>query len=214
MRRPGKLRLRLSWLGLVAAMAATAAAEDDPWAPLRSARQSLSADSPLAAEFVQSFTPAGFSSGDSERGRLYLALPDCLRWDYQQPYPRSYLLCGDTVWAWSPGESVGDRFDRVSREEAGLDFLLLSVDRLSERYAAALSGGTDGTLRLDLDPLGDKAAFRQATIRLDTSTGYPLEISYSDNEGNRTLFELSSFGPSEGGERFSPPDDIEWIVNE
>jgi len=210
MRRPGNLWL---WLGLIATMAATAPAADDPWAPLRSARESLSANSPLAAEFVQSFIPAGFSSGDSERGRLYLALPDCLRWDYEEPYPRSYLLCGDTVWAWSPDESVGDRFDHVSRDEAGLDFLLLSVDRLSERYAAAVSRGADGTVQLDLEPLSDEAAFRQATIRLDASTGYLLEISYSDHEGNRTLFELSSFGPSEGSERFSPPDDIEWVVN-
>ncbi len=211
MRRPGKLRL---CLGLVAAVAATGQAADDPWAPLRAARESLSAGSPLEAEFVQSFTPAGFSSGESERGRIYLALPDCLRWDYDQPYPRSYLLCGETIWAWSPDESVGDRIDGVSREEDGLDFLLLSVDRLKERYGATVADGPEGTIWLGLEPLSAEAAFREAEIRLDASTGYPIEISYSDQEGNRTLFEFSSFGPAADSGQFSPPHDIDWILNE
>ena len=171
------------------------------------------ADSPLVADFVQSFTPSGFSSGEREAGRLYLALPDCLRWDYDQPYPRSYLLCGDTVWAWSPEDTVGDRFDQVSRDEVGLDFLLLSVEALKERYAALVTVSPRGSIRLDLDPLSEQAAFQQATIQLDASTGYPVEISYSDREGNRTVFELSSFRSSPDGMHFSPPDDIEWVVN-
>jgi outer membrane lipoprotein-sorting protein len=214
MSRHGRLCLLLGVVALVAMGNTLVLAQDDPWASLRSARENLAANSPLTADFAQSFTPAGFSTGERETGRLYLALPDCLRWDYVEPYPRIYLLCGDTVWAWSPGEPVGDRFDRISRDESGLDFLLLSVDRLIERYAVTGSDEANGSTRLDLDPLTDEAAFQEATIRLDASTGYPLEISYSDTEGNRTHFELSSFAPSAARDPFTPPDHIEWVVNE
>jgi outer membrane lipoprotein carrier protein len=213
MKRPGLWPL-LGYLGFAVVSVGALTAQDDPWASLRAARQSLSENSPLEARFTQTFTPAGFSTGESESGSLYLALPDCLRWDYEEPYPRSYLLCGDTIWAWSPDEEVGDRIDGVSRDEAGLDFLLLSVDKLSERYSVATSDVEDESLRLDLDPLSDEAPFRQATLRLAGSTRYPLEISYRDAEGNRTLFELSNFRPSSDEQRFTPPSDIEWIVNE
>jgi outer membrane lipoprotein-sorting protein len=203
----------LGCLGLVVLVASVLGAQDD-WASLRTARENLAQNSPLEARFTQTFTPAGFSTGESESGRLYLALPKCLRWDYEEPYPRSYLLCGDTVWAWSPDESVGDRFDNVSRDEAGLDFLLLSVDKLSKRYSVETSEVADGRLRLDLDPLSEEAVFRQATLRLADSTRYPLEISYRDAEGNQTVFDLSDFERSTGEPRFSLPEDIEWIVNE
>lgn len=186
-------------------------ADDDPWAALRAVRETLTADSPLAANFLQTYVPAGFSSGEQENGRLFLALPDCLRWDYEDPYPRSYLLCDRTVWAWSPDEPLGDRFEQVSREEAGLDFLLLSADRLAERYTVDSTLAPEGEVVLTLEPLEPEAPFQSATIRLDPETKRPLEIAYTDREGNETRFELTLFRSLEDTAPFSPPSDIEWI---
>jgi outer membrane lipoprotein-sorting protein len=197
-------------LGLLSPLAADEAA----WAELERARQELAA-APLAAEFVQTYVPAGFSSGDEENGRVYLSLPSCLRWDYEEPYPRSYLLCAQTVWAWSPEEPVGDRYLAVSREEAGLDFLLLSVDRLRLRYAASL-GTADGTsgdeaIAIDLASLTDEAPFARARITLDGASRRPVRLEYTDREGNSTRFDLTSFAALADHGLFLPPEEIEWI---
>jgi len=73
--------------------AAVGAAEIDPWSVLSGVRESLVAAGPTGAEFSQVYVPAGFTSGEKEAGKLALALPDCLRWDYVAPYPKSFLLC-------------------------------------------------------------------------------------------------------------------------
>lgn len=195
----------------LAVTARPAPAEDDAWEALRTVRQALVADSPLTAVFEQSYVPAGFTDGERETGRLLLGLPTCLRWDYREPYPRSYLLCEQTVWAWSPDEPVGDRLTDVSRDEAGLDFLLLSVDRLSERYAVASETDDAGWVHLTLEPRAPTSAFAKAWIALDPASGRPTEIAYRDREGNETRFLLTAFEPLEDASLLAPPEGVDWI---
>lgn len=210
--RPGLITARIL-AGLAALLIVSSArpADEDPWEALRAVRESLIAGSPLAANFLQTYVPAGFQSGESENGRLFLGLPSCLRWDYQEPYPRSYLLCEDTVWAWSPDETVGDRITDVSREEAGLDFLLLSVDRLAERYAVSAETTPDERVAMTLTPHSPTAPFQEAWITLDPTAGHPTEIAYRDQEGNETRFTLTLFRQLDDQSLLSPPKDIEWI---
>lgn len=214
-RRDATKNVAACWAIGLCWLAAAVRADDDAWAELEAAREGLAMESPLAANFVQSYVPAGFSSGDEETGRLFLSLPACLRWDYEEPYPRRYLLCGQSVWVWSPDEPVGDRFLQVSREEAGLDFLLLSVERLRERYEAALATTEDGAARIELAPTSEEAPFARAAITLGGESRRPVRLEYADREGNETRFDLSLYrgieprGPGEAG-LFTPPD-IEWI---
>src|SRR3954471_2172584 len=93
--------LLLSTLGLLAGAGRAAAQEVDPWAALKTVRQSLVDAGPTGASFVQTYIPSGFSSGEKESGKLALALPDCLRWDYTAPYPKSFLICGGVLHAWN-----------------------------------------------------------------------------------------------------------------
>lgn len=182
----------------------------DPWGELQNVRVAL-IESPQEADFVQTYTPAGFSTGDEESGHLYLGLPTCLRWDYEEPYPRSYLLCNQTVWAWSPDEERGDRYLNVSEDEAGLDFLLLSTERLRSRYDAEARTTDNGNIILDLVPKESKATLAEARIELDPSRREPVRFSYADQEGNRTSFTLTLFRRVEDPTRFSPPQSVEWI---
>lgn len=206
---------RFGRVGLVAVVVLAAAglvrADDGAWAELEAARESLAAASPLAANFVQTYVPAGFSTGDEESGRLFLSLPSCLRWDYEEPYPRRYLLCGQTVWIWSPGEPFGDRYLSVSREEAGLDFLLLSVERLRQRYEAVLGAGEDGSTRIELAAPSSQASFARARITLDGASRHPVRLEYTDWEGNETRFDLTLYRGLEETSLFLPPEGIEWV---
>ncbi len=190
-------------------VAAGARADDAAWDKLTTVRDALSA-AKVEAEFAQTYVPAGFSTGDEESGTLYVGLPECLRWDYEEPYPRRYLLCGQTIWVWSPDEEVGDRYLGVSREETGLDFLMLSVERLRQKYEAALTD--DGTI--ELTGLGDVAAFSIARIEADPESGRPVRLSYTDLEGNETTFVLETYSGIEDREAFLPPAGIEWIDTE
>lgn len=205
--------MRASFLSVLisGSLAVPVAAQEtvDPWAVLAAARNALVAASPLEAEFLQTFTPAGFSTGDTEGGRLYLALPDCLRWDYRDPFPRSYLICDGIVHIWSPGDSEGRRLHVDRTEEPGLDLLLLSVEALQQRYRATLGPTGEGDFEVVLLPTGSGASFSEAAIVIEPSTSRPRVIRYVDQEGNASRFDLSSYAPDGDEGRFVAPP-ITW----
>ena len=185
----------------------------DPWALLEHLRASLAADAPLKAHFTQSFVPAGFSSGETESGTFSLALPDCLRWDYAEPDPKSFLICGQSGYAWNQGETTGRFLHIAARDEPGLDLLLLPTTELEHRYGASSKAGTNGRQEIWLAPIDPtKNALVSATLELDAAGDRLLAIAYSDREGNRTRFDLTSYEPLRASDRdvFAPPESIRW----
>jgi outer membrane lipoprotein-sorting protein len=204
-------------LGTLAAAPVRAAGPDasqDPWQILQSVRQSLVDSGPTAATFTQTYVPAGFSSGDSESGRLSLALPDCLRWDYQDPYPKGFLLCGSVAHSWNPQDKTGRRYRIDRKNEPGLDLLLLGVEDLKNRYRASARSLAAGRVAVDLGPLAGQETpgneLTDASFLVDLATRRLVEVSYHDREGNLTRFVIKDYKglPRQG--QFSPPGGIRW----
>jgi outer membrane lipoprotein-sorting protein len=194
----------------VLAAGALPAQENDPWALLAGVRQSLVEAGPTGARFVQTYIPAGFSSGEKESGQLALQLPDCLRWDYTEPYPKGFLLCGGVVHAWNPEDQSGRRYRVDRKNEPGLDLLLLGVDDLKNRYQAAAKAGEAGRVEVQLTPKGKVAELADASLTVDTGTKRLVAVSYHDKEGNLTRFEISGYESLPRQGRFSPPTGIRW----
>ena len=194
----------------VSTHAANAETAESPWSALEEVRRTLARVGATGAEFDQTFVAAGFSSGDTENGRLAFSLPDCLRWDYSEPYPKSFLVCQDTAWYWNETDGTGRRQAIDSRNEPGLDLLLLSVDSLSERYEATSEAGEENSVLLTLKPKGDSSEIAEAWLTLDPNAGRVLRLEYRDREGNQTSFAIHGYQPLANGESFSPPASIAW----
>jgi outer membrane lipoprotein-sorting protein len=201
-------------LACAGSLQAQTAAAPDPWKVLQGVRQSLVDSGPTAAAFTQTYIPAGFSSGDSESGRLALALPDCLRWDYQDPYPKGFLLCGGVAHSWSAQDKKGRRYRIDRRNEPGLDLLLLGVDDLKNRYRATSRLLDGGRIAVDLAPLAPKGKqveeLTDASFIVDPAAQRLAEVSYHDREGNLTRFVIKDYKglPRQG--QFSPPGGFRW----
>ena len=189
-----------------------AAAGLEPWTLLLDLRSALIGDSPLTVEFDQTFTPAGFSAGDTESGSLAISLPNCLRWDYYDPFPRSFLLCRELAYSWNPGEASGRRYRIADDERHGLDLLRLDVDTLRLRYSAEIESHEDG-FSVFLQPLDDTTDIRHASLTVAPGGDRLLAITYEDVEGNTTSFALRDYTPSTSSDLFAPPIDVEWIEN-
>lgn len=196
------------------ASATPSLAEDgSAWQVLDAARKSLAASGAERAEFVQRYVPAGFSSGEEETGLIAFRLPDCLRWDYREPYPKSFLVCGERVYSWNPEDRRG-QISPVDREnQPGLDLLLLPADQLSERYDASAEPVGDGRVAVHLSPraeMADRTELTNATLVVDTRADRLVEVSYQDHEGNRTTFEISGYKALEDRGVFERPEGISW----
>ena len=209
MRRHNHLLL-LTIAAVFAASAARAQEQPEPWSLLDGVRDSLVEAGPTGAKFTQTYIPAGFSSGEKEAGRLALHLPDCLRWDYDEPYPKSFLLCGGVAHSWNPQDKSGRRY-RVDRQnEPGLDLLLLGVGDLKGRYQATSRATDGGRVEIALSPKGKVSELTDATFIIDPAARRIVQVSYHDREGNLTRFEIGGYQglPRQG--RFSPPGGINW----
>ena len=199
-------------LAIVLLFAGSSAAQDeiDPWARLEALRDRLEGED-VRADFVQTFLPAGFSAGDEESGILYLAIPECLRWDYHQPYPKTYLVCGQEVFTWNEGETQGRRFLLESANEPGLDFLRLRIESLKARYSTESELLEESRLKIVFTPLEPGHTLEKASVVLDLETGLLVHLTYEDLEGNRTRFDLSSYRPIAGAAPFDQPAELEWL---
>ena len=186
-------------------------AAQDAWSALDTLRGHLHEQSPFRAGFVQTFVPEGFSSGEKESGRMALALPECLRWDYDEPYPKSFLLCGDVFHYWNPGEDEGHTEEIEAKREPGLDLLLLEVEELRVRYRAELSDGPGKSREIRLRPLEPNEFVAEALLRLNGRLDRLLLLRYLDPEGNVTEFAISGHEKGAPAGTFNPPEGIEWL---
>lgn len=197
------------WLVLLQATAGAGRSDDDAWRAVETLRQALAADSPLTAEFTQTFTPSGFAEGDTETGTLSIDLPDCLRWDYRKPFAKSYLVCGDTAYTWNEGETTGRRVPIEGDDRAGLDLLRLDTAALVESFAANRRMAASG-LEVELAPRRAEATIRNATLEISSDGRRLAALAFTDIDGNRTLFRLEDYRRAAGG-RLAPPAELEWI---
>jgi outer membrane lipoprotein-sorting protein len=167
----------------------------DPFQAIEDVRRGLAAKGPVAARFEQSFIPAGFTSGEVETGTLALQLPRCLRWDYLDPDPKSFLLCDLELYSWIPGESSGQLVPLEDAEQPGLDLLLLPRERLEALYSASWAAATEGQpaeiVLAPKDP--DHTAIATARLAFTAETGTLDSLSWSDREGNRSRFLFSTW---------------------
>jgi len=184
------------------------AAGKDPWQLLAGARTAMQEGGPQQWTFTQTYLPTGFDRGEEETGRVALDLPRCVRWDYDQPYPKSFLLCGERLWSWNPGEPVGHLYD-LDATQPGLDLLLLDVDELDDRYdARAQPAG--GATRVQLTPKrAGGGALRDAAILVDAG-GRVRELTYRDAEGNRSTFRFQPTPAPPADGHFTAPGGVKW----
>lgn len=202
------LRVTLA-LGLTAGFAA-ALDTPDPWTSLDRVRGRMSAAGALRADFVQTYLPAGFTAGDAESGRVALALPDCLRWDYLEPYPKSFLICGARAHSWVEGEPRGQRTTIAARHEMGLDLLLLPLAELRGRYRATAQTSSLGGLEIALEPLDPASPLVAVQLAFDAGEERLISLEYRDREGNVTSFRFTGYRPLDDPEAFAPPPGLDW----
>jgi len=211
---PGSVLAVLACAVLVASLGSpdlsTAQSAADPWSQLQALKDGLVGEV-VSADFVQTFLPAGFSTGDEETGVLHLSVPDCLRWDYHLPYPKTYLVCGQEAYTWNEGEPQGRRFVLESDSEPGLDFLRLRIENLENRYSAAPAALDATTLEIVFTPIDPGHSLVQASVVLDMETHRLKRLTYEDLEGNRTHFDISNYRTVSGPPPFDLPPNIDWL---
>jgi len=170
----------------------------------------------LSFDFAQTTTLA--QMGGIERtasGRIFLAQPNKLRWEYDTPTKKQIISDGATLVMVSEEEKkayvtkTGAQFDI----RQPLAILTGQVD-LCNTYEASLLEPADGRKRLKLVPK-KQMGFQSMILHVDPNTSLVQAIESVDAYGNKTMLRLNNQqfnrGLPDSKFVFTPRDDIEIV---
>ena len=176
--------------------------------------------SDLQAGFVQRATNRLSGMSQEASGRLFLKWPGKMRWEYENPEPRLFLIDGKTLWSYSPVERQAVAQDvkgALSTGPIGILFGLGSLRR-DFRVRRILHAGTkEGQEHLlDLTPKGQDLSFKRVILAIDRESYLIRRVTVFDPYGNTTVVELSKLevngGLEDGLFRFSPPPGTDLVA--
>jgi outer membrane lipoprotein carrier protein len=168
----------------------------------------------LRAKFTESYTGLGMNR--TESGTLLLEKPGRMRWDYDSPPGKVFLLDGKFGWFYTPG---APQVQRVAAKElddlrSPLRFLLGHTElekELSGLQVTADASG-NGNLVLTGQPRGEEKRVSRVTLSVEPATGAIDAMEIDESDGAITHFSFTGQQPNVAlpadSFRFAPPEGV------
>ncbi len=146
-----------------------------------------------ASNFVQIYTPAGFTTAKRESGRLWIQTPQRLRFDYEAPEKKTFTYDAGEGRLLTPEDKQLTIQKLTAEDRARLPIVFLSdPSDLAREYSVSAEAAEGGATRILLKPRTPRAdlVWLRLTIARD---GVVTELSYEDASGNRTEFRFDGW---------------------
>jgi outer membrane lipoprotein carrier protein len=91
----------------------------------------------MEAVFLEKYTSGG-NSLRAESGRVYFSRPGRMRWDYQSPEQKLFLVDGKNVWYYVPGDHTANRAQLKQSDDLRTPLALLTGKVKIERLCGGL----------------------------------------------------------------------------
>ena len=178
----------------------------------KSVRQSLVDAGPTGAGFVQTYIPAGFSSGEKESGRLALSAARLPAVGLHGPLSQELPALRRRGPRLERGGQVRPALPGGPQERARARPAAARRRRPQDRYQATAKAARRRAVEIALLPKekGKKSELTDATLTVDPGEQAGDGIAYHDREGNLTRFEITGYQDLPRQGRFSPPAGIRW----
>jgi len=165
----------------------------------------------FTADFRQDYKYKVLRRTQSSTGKVIYKKPGLMRWEYEKPSVRTFVLAGEKVYAHDPEAqtlSVG-RID-TNQLSASVTFLF-GKGKLADEFSITKGDCKDckGTL-LVLDPLKEEPRFRQVRLEVDPKTAQVLKSTVVDPDGSENAIAFLNLKTNVGidADRFkiNPPE--------
>jgi len=144
----------------------------------------------LRASFIESYSGLGVQR--SESGTLLLAKPGRMRWDYNTPAGKVFVLDGKYAWFYSPGDPHVQRIKAKDLDDlrSPLQFLLGHTELQKELEHLTLKPAANGELTLTGIPKGQENRIERVSVTV-TPEGAITGIEIEETDGAITRFAFS-----------------------
>ena len=155
--------------------------------------------SDFKASFSQVYTYKLFKRTQTSSGTVVFKKPALMRWEYEKPAKKSFVLAGDTVYAHDPEAMMltvaGINTNQLS---ASVTFLW-GKGKLADEFSIqrAPCAGCKGVL-LELTPLMPDARFQKVKLEVDPKSAQVIKSTVIDPDGSENAITFSNLTPNTG----------------
>jgi outer membrane lipoprotein carrier protein len=143
-----------------------------------------------------------------------------MRWEYEKPESRLFLIDGKTLWSYSSSERQAMSQDVggvLTTGPIGILFGMSSLRRDFQVRPIVHAGAKDGSeYLLELTPKGKDLSFKRVILGVDRESFFIQRLTVFDLYGNTTVVELSKQKTNGGLKdelfRFSPPPGTDVVA--
>jgi outer membrane lipoprotein carrier protein len=147
------------------------------------------------ANFEQLYYSTSVSIPLHEKGKLYFKKPNLMRWEYQDPEEKVFLIKDDFFWDYNKEEKQLIKYD-LSRGEHNSEvlFLLSGQVALQDHYFVELNPfptENPNTIQIKLTPKDEELEDTFLLLEIDEKTWFIQKLISFDWAGNKTEFRFS-----------------------
>ena len=148
----------------------------------------------LQADFEQRRVSRLLAEPSVSKGRLYVKVPDQVRWEYLSPHRMTVLIAGGYAVTYRPEEQRAERvaIGRMQRRIFHYMSVTEPLDELKDHFAFTFRDpiGVKGNYQLFLKPTNPIVARRisELTIEIDRRAYLPVTFAYGEPDGDRTSY--------------------------
>jgi outer membrane lipoprotein-sorting protein len=173
------------------------------------------------ADFEQLYFSATVSAPLQEKGKLYFKKPNLMKWEYQDPEEKVFLIKDDFFWDYNKEEKTLIKYDLSQGEQNSEVISLLSGQvGLTDSYSVELNPfptENANTIQIKLTPKDEEFTDTFLLLEIDEKTWLIQKLISFDWAGNKTEFRFSRIRtninlPNRTFELRIPPD-VEIIEN-
>lgn len=163
------------------------------------------------SDFKQDYKYKTFRRTQTSTGTVIYKKPGLMRWEYEKPSKRTFVLAGNKVYAHDPeAQSLTVASVDTSKLSASVTFLF-GQGKLADEFNITKGTCADckGTL-LVLDPAQPDPRFRQVRLEVDTTTAQVLKSTVVDPDGSENTIAFlnlkTNVGIAQDSFKINPPE--------
>ena len=150
----------------------------------------------FSANFRQEYTYKAFKRVQNSTGKVTFKKPALMRWEYEKPSPKTFVLAGDKVYAHDPEAMTLTKASIGTNQLSASVTFLWGKGRLADEFAITQRpcDKCQGTL-LEMVPLKPDPRFQRIRLEVDPKSAMVVKSTVVDPDGSEnaiTFLELKT----------------------
>ena len=153
----------------------------------------------FTADFKQDYTYQAFKRTQSSSGKVIFKKPALMRWEYQKPSAKTFVLAGDRVFAHDPEAKLLTVASIATNQLSASVTFLFGVGKLENEFAIVKKACPKCTgVQLEMTPLVADPRFKRILLEVDERTAQVVKSTVIDPDGSQNAISFLSLTPNVG----------------